>query len=154
MQNHASNITKMLKKLVGTSFALVFLFAATSPLASTALSLKKRRCRAPSNKHDLLFPPQAQAKMSLINSIPITIGQINRSDRNTKITAAMTNAVFPTALTATAAAREATALPPILAAIENRIKANTRAIMFILLSFCSFWFPFLVCPAVLCFKTF
>lgn len=153
MQNNASDITKILKEVMSTPFALVFLFAATSPLASTALSLKKRRCSAPSN-HMTSSLLLSQAKMSLMNSSPIRTGQINRSDRNTKITAAMTNAVFPTALTATAAAREATALPPILAAIENRINANTRAIMFILLSFCSFWFPFLVCPAVLCFETF
>ena len=65
-----------------------------------------------------------------MNSIPITIGQINRSDRNTKITAAMTNAVFPTALT---------------------IQEQSCSFSF---PFAHFLFPFLVCPATLCFETF
>ena len=79
---------------------------------------------------------------------------MNRIDRNAKITAAITSAVFPTALTATAAAVEETALPPILAAMANNVNARIRAIMFSPFLIASFWFPFLVCPAVLCFETF
>lgn len=129
MQNNASDITKILKEVMSTPFALVFLFAATSSIASTALSLKKGGAahRLINMTSSLLL---SQAKMSLMNNIPIKTGQMNRSDRNTKITAAITSAVFPTALTATAAAAEETALPPILAAMANNTNARIRAIMF------------------------